>query len=105
LAGSDFQEAQMTDRLYPALALGTLVVVGALASAAPGVSAASSQPVTTAAAPDTRVMSQDASGMVALQQHAHVNMLLDGGHPDRPSLASVRWPVDAVALTLPSGAK
>ena len=95
----------MTKRLLSGLAIATLAVGGRLVSTAPTVTAAQDRPSRPVSAPDTRVLSQDASGMVALQRHAQVNMLLDGRRPDPPTFVSVRLPVDAVALTLPSAAK
>jgi hypothetical protein len=94
----------MTVRMLAGLAVALIVVVcGRVSTAAKP--AAQDQPPPTAVAPETRALFVDASGMVALQRHAHVDMILDGRHTAAPALASVRLPVNAVAVTLPAGTR
>ena len=94
----------MTVRMLAGLAVALFVVVcGRVSTAAKP--AAQDQPSMPATAPETRALFVDASGMVALQRHAQVDMILYAATPPAPALASVRLPVNAVAVTLPAGTR
>ena len=93
----------MTVRMLAGLAVALLVVVcGRVSTAA---KPAQDQPRMPAAAPEMRALFLDESGMVALQRHAQVDMILYGRHTAAPALASVRLPVNAVGVTLPAGTR
>ena len=94
----------MAVRMLAGLAVALLVVVcGRVSTAAKP--AAQDQPSMPPTAPETRALFLDASGMDALQRHARVDMILYRGHTPAPALASVRLPVNAVAVTLPAGTR
>jgi len=93
----------MTHRILAGLAVATVVVVGGLVSTAAN-SASQVQASAPAAPPETRTMQADESGMVALQRHAQVDMLLYFGDLS-PNRAPVALPVNAVVLALPAAAK
>jgi len=91
-------------RMLAGIAVALLVVVcGRVSTAAKP--ADQNRPPMPAAAPETRALFVDASGMVALQRHAQIDMILDGRHTAAPALASVRLPLNAVAVTLPAGTR
>jgi len=92
----------MTDRLFSGLAIATLLVVGGIVSSAAHLRAAPIQPVAPSTVQTPQPIVVDESGMVALQRHAQVNMILYRGTLSAGELASVRSPIDAVALTLPA---
>ena len=92
----------MTDRIFAALSVGTLGVAGGLVWAGVNVAAAQHHRSILAPALELRAIPRDDSGMVALQRHAQVDMLLYFGPNDGSNVASRSLPVDAVALTLPS---
>ena len=95
----------MARRVLAGLAVAAAISAGVFASTTANVTAAPDQPIRAGTVQDTRVMPPDESGMVALQEHARVNMLLYSGHLAGSDLASVRSTVNAVALTLPAGAR
>ena len=95
----------MTGHLVSGLIVATLIAVGAFGSTGADATAAQPPPHPVYAASDTRVMSADASGMVALQRHAQVDMLLYSGSFGGGELASARIRATPVALTLPAGTR
>ena len=94
----------MTGRLFSALIIVAIVVVGALVGSATHLRA-QGLPLTPAAVSDAPRLVADESGMVALQRHAQVNMILYRSERSRADYASVRSTLDAVALTLPESAR
>ena len=95
----------MTGRVLSGFAIATLLGATGFVSPVAKLDAAPNQPSTRVETTDTRAMARDESGMVALQRHAQIDMILYTGDLGSSELASARVPLRAVALTVPAGTK
>lgn len=95
----------MTSRVLTGLTIAGLVAVGGFATVAASVGGAQDATTRPAAAPEVRPVASEDFEMAAIERHARVDMILYGGRFADTERAAVRTQLDAIALTLPAGAK